>query len=239
MDNLGEIRTAVLSDLNASASSSLYPTATVNSAINSAYRKIGGLFKWPALQDALDTTTQADVEYYDAPSNWRPNSMWRLKVGDVPYGIKPDFSPQVFKDYLDWKDNDNADLTEKRWAKQWLRFFINPTPTEAGLEVCVWGYKNVDKLTEDASETMFTNNMPEGNEAIRLEAVAILKKKGELIDDGLMASAEAKQILIVSFDKISKEDIKNEKINPMLDVPDFFARNGSQTAPNGKFNQVV
>ena len=54
MDNLGEIRTAVLSDLNATSSSSLYPTATVNSAINSSYRKIGGLFKWPALQDALD-----------------------------------------------------------------------------------------------------------------------------------------------------------------------------------------
>lgn len=239
MDNRGEIRTAVLSDLNASSTSSQYPEATVNLAINRAYRKIGGLFKWPALQDALKTTTQANIEYYDAPENWRPNSMWRLKVNGVPYGDAPDFSPQTFKDYLDWQDNENADLTQKKWAVQWLRYFINPVPTVADLQICVWGYKNVASLDADATETIFTGNMPEGNEAIALEASAILKKKGELPEDGNMFSVEAKQILIVSFDKISREGSKYEKINPMLNVPDFFAKNGTQVAPNGKFNQVV
>lgn len=239
LDNLGDIRTAVQSDLNVSSTSSLYPSDTIDSAINRAYRKIGGLFKWPSLQDALDTTTQANIEYYDAPTNWRPNSMWRLAVDNTPYGEKPDFSPQLFKDYLDWKDNDNADLTEKKWGVQWLRYFINPTPTVAGLEICVWGYKNVETMTVDGSETIFTDNMPEGNEAIALEASAILKKKGELPEDGTMFSTEAKQILIISFDKISKEGSKYEKINPMLNVPNFFPGNAGQIAPNGKFNQIV
>ena len=237
MDNREDIREAVLSDLNASSTSSLYPEATVNLAINRAYRKIGGLFKWPVLQDAQKSLSQKNIEYYDVPSNWRPNSMWRLTVDGVPYGEKPDFSPQTFADYLNWQDNENADLTDKKWAVQWRRYFINPAPVSAGLVLVVWGYENVTALSSDSSETIFTDGMPEGNEAIALEASAILKKKGEMPQDGNMFSMEAKQILIVSFDKISKEASKYEKINPMLDVPDFFSTGGS--ANTGRFNITV
>jgi len=236
MDNLSDIRTTVLSDLNASNTSSLFPPATVDLAINRAYRKIGGLFKWPILQDAKKTTTQANIDYYDAPTTWRPNSIWRLEIGSTTWGQEPDFSPQTFKDYLDWKADSDNDLTEKRWAVQWRRYFINPTPTTADLVITIWGYENVETLTADADETIFTGNMPEGNEAIALEAAAILKKKGEDIKTGQMVSEEAKQILIISFDKIKKEASKYEKINPFIYVPDFYARsNKKQEYDIGRF----
>lgn len=227
MDNLGELREAVQSDLNVSSNSSLYPQATIDSAINRSHRKCGGLFKWPILQDALTTTSQANIDYYDAPETWQPRSLWRLTVNGTPYGIKPDYSPQVYKDFLDWLDNSNSDLTEKRWAVQWRRYFINPAPATAGLTICVWGLKNVTKLTLDADETIFTNNLPECNEAVVLEASAILKKKGELPQDGLMFSQEAKQILVVAFGKIKQESGKYEKVYPFLNVPNFYNNGGS------------
>jgi len=224
MDNLADLRTGVRSDLNVSSTSSLYPTDTIDLAINRAHRKLAGLFRWPILNDAKKTTTQANIEYYDAPEGWRPNSLWRLTVDGDPYGEYPDYSPQVYKDYLDWKDDaNNEGSTDKKWAVQWRRYFIYPTPTAASLVICVWGQKNVTTLTTAASETIFTNSLPEMNEAVVLEASAILKKKGELPEDGQMFSAEAKQIAIVAFDKIKKEGSKYEKIHPMLYVPDFFA----------------
>ena len=226
MDTFLEMQTALLSDVNASNTSSFYPTATIQLALNRAYRKVGGLFRWPALEDAKVTSTQASQEYYDAPSTWRPDSIWKLQVDDVYYGEDPDFSPMVFQDYLDWKDNDlNEGSTDKKWAVQHLRYFMYPTPTVAGSNnISVWGQKNVVAMTVDGSVTIFSYNSPECNEAIVLEASAILKKKGELDKPGEMLSMEAKQILIVAFNKIRQEQTKYEKTQPLFYVSDMFGR---------------
>lgn len=221
-DNLSEIRTIVQSDLNVTSSSSQFPPATIDSAINRAYRSGGSLFKWPALQDAKKTVTELNINYADAPTNWRPNSIWRLTIDGEPYGDEPDYSPLKFKDFLDWLDDDNAILTEKHWSVQWLRYFFNPTPSQAGLEICIWGQENVEKLTADNSETIFTDNLPECNDAIAKEATAILKHKGELPKTGELFSAEAKTIFALAFGKIKKESGKYVKVYPFLNVPNFF-----------------
>ena len=235
MNTFSEIRAVVLSDLNVSSTSSQYPTATVNSAINRAYVLSAGLFKWPILNDALKTTTQANVEYYDDPENWRPKSIWRLEVDGVPYGEAPDFAPMTFKDFLDWKsDSDNDDSTEKKWAVQWGRYFFYPAPTTAGKVITVWGQENVETLAGETDPTVFSYNQPECNEAIVKEAVAILKHKGEQPAEGQMISQSAKTILLLAFNRIKKEMSKYEKINPFLEVPDFFGK-GSTANNIGKF----
>ena len=225
MDNLGNFRTAIQSDLNVSANSSLYPSATIDLAINRAYVKCARLFRWPQLEDAKLTTTQANQEYYDTPDGWSPDSCYRLQIGTDYYGYEPDFSPMDFQDYLDWKaDSDNEDSTDKIWAVHGNQYFIYPTPTVANLVISIWGQKNITLLTLDASETIFTDNMPECNEAIVLEATAILKKKGEAEKSGELFSAEAKGILAVAFNKLKQEKSKYEKENPLLNVPDFFGK---------------
>jgi len=65
--------------------------------------------------------------------------------------------------------------------------------------------------------------MPECNEAIVLEAEAILKSKGEEDKAGEFRSLQAKQILVVAWNKIRQEQNKYERIKPYFDVPDFFS----------------
>ena len=224
MDTLSEMREVVQSDLNVSSTSSLFPSDTIDSALNRAYRKAGGLFRWPSLEDAKKTSTKEDHEYYDAPETWRPDSIFRLQVDGDQYGETPDGSPMNYADYLQWRaDSDNDNSTEKKWAVQWLRFFIYPVPDADGdNNICVWGMKNVEILDEDEDTTIFSYNSPECNEAIVLEAVAILKSKGEAEESSQFKSAEAKQILIVAFDKIRKEQSKYEKTQPFFEVGDMF-----------------
>jgi hypothetical protein len=238
MDNLGQLRTAIQSDITIGDESTLYPPATIDLAINRAYRKAGALFPWPELMDAKKTSTQTDQEYYDYPQTWRANSIWKLEVDGVRYGEDPDGSPLSFDDYLNWKE-DYPNSTDKKWANQWKRYFFSPVPTTNGSNnISVWGIMNVETLSEDADVTIFSYSSPECNEAIVLEAVAILKSKGEQEKSGEFRSNEAKQILAVTWGKIAKEMGKYEKIQPFFDIPDYFGGNGTRDM-TGKFNIKV
>lgn len=228
-----DLRKAVQSDMNINDNSSLYPPSAINLALQRSYVKSYRLFRWPGTEDAKKTTTQQDQDYYDAPDTFVPDSIWRVEVDGVMYGEGEDGSPLSFKDYLVWKSN-NPNSTEKKWAKQWTRYFISPTPSAAGIEICVYGQVNPDRLDDDSDETIFSNNLPECNEAIVLEAKAILKHKGQAPKEGEFYSAEAKGILSVAFSRIKQDGSLEKKNLPMFNVPDFFARN-NQTQVTGNF----
>ena len=218
------MKSALLTDLNASSNSSLYPSDTVQLALNRAYQKAATLFRWPMLSDAKTTSTVANNEYYDEPSTWRPNSTWRLEVGTTLYGQGDDGNPMNFSDYLIWK-SENANSTDTKWSVFNGFFFMYPIPTtNASSDITIWGQKNVTELANDGDVTIFSYSMPECNDAIVLEAGAILKKKGELEKVGQMYSDEAKQILILAFKKLSSEKAKYEKIQPGWDIQDYFGR---------------
>ncbi len=226
---------AVQDDLTVGDESTLYSPTLIKRAINRAYRKTGGLFPWPELQDAKKTSTQANQEYYDYPQNWRSNSVWKVVINDVRYGEDPDGSPLSFDYYLNWKE-DYPDDTEKKWANQWRRFFVWPVPTTAGTNnIVVWGIKVITDLSADADTTIFSYSTPEANEAIELEAVAILKSKGDNDKSAQFKSEEAKQILVVAWAKIAKEMAKYEKNMPFFEVPDFFGGGNSKDL-RGRFD---
>lgn len=230
MDTLADIREALQDDLTIGGESNLFTPALIDRAINRAYRKAGGLFRWPKLEDSKRTSTQTNQEYYDYPSTWRPDSIWRLIVDDEQYGEDPDGSPLAFEDYLIWRDNDDNDnSTEKKWANQNTRFFIYPVPTSSGTNnITVWGMKNITTLSDDSDTTIFSYNMPECNEAVELEALAILKGKGEDDKGGQFRSIEAKQILSVAFNKIKAEQAKYEKNQPFFEVTDMYRKTRSR-----------
>jgi hypothetical protein len=235
METFVDIIQAVQDDLNIGDESTLYSPVLVKRAINRAYRKVGALFPWPELQDALKTSTQIDQEYYDYPKTWRSNSIWKLVIDDERYGEDPDGSPLSFDDYLNWKE-DNPDSTDKKWANQWRRFFVWPVPTTQGNNnICVWGIKVISTLSADADETVFSFSTPEANEAITLEAVAILKSKEDQENASRFRSTEAKQILTVAWGKISKEMAKYEKNQPFFQVNDMFG-DGNSKDLRGRFD---
>lgn len=233
MNTLSEIRSTVKSDLNAGTNSSLYPNSRVDSAINRAYIKSARLFRWPALEDAKKTSTAEDQEYYDFPQNWSPDSIWRVEIDGNMYGEKPDGNPLAFKDYLIWKAN-NPNSTDKKWAVQYKRYFVWPVPTTAGSNnITIYGQQNVTELSDDADTTIWSYDMPECNEAVALEATAILKRKGEIKGD--MYSEEAKQILVVAFNKIKQEQMKYENNQPFFNVPNFFGKSSPKQQITGNF----
>src|SRR3990167_9046340 len=240
MNTLADIVEAVQDDLTVGTESALYNPTLIKRAINRAYRKAGALFPWPELMDAKKTSTQANQEYYDYPQTWRSVSIWKLTVldsdgNDDRYGEEPDGSPLSFDDYLAWKE-DNPDSTDKKWANQWRRFFIWPIPTTAGTNnISVWGIMNVTALSANGDTTIFSYSAPEGNEAIVLESVAILKAKGEQEKAGEFRSIEAKQILTTYWTKIRKEMAKYEKNMPFFDVQDFFGNSNSKDL-RGRFD---
>lgn len=235
MDTLENLRAAIQDDLTVGDESTLFSPILIDRAINRAYRKVAGLFPWPELQDAKKTSTQANQEYYDYPQNWRSNSIWKVVIDDVRYGEDPDGSPLSFDDYLNWKE-DYPDSTEKKWSNQWRRFFVWPIPTAQGdNNIHVWGIKVPSSLSNDSDTTIFTYSTPEANEAIELEAVAILKSKTDEDKSAQFKSLEAKQILIGSWDKIKKEMAKYEKNMPFFEVPDFFGGGNSKDL-RGRFD---
>lgn len=233
MDTFLQLIQAVQSDLNIDDNSTLFPLTTVKLAINRAYRKAGGMYFWPETEDAKKTSTVNGQEYYDYPTNWIPDSMFRLEVDNEQYGEGLDGSPLRFDDYLTWRrDEDNANSTEKKWSSQWRRFFIYPVPTTNGdNNITIWGSKVVPELVNNTDYTIFSYSMPQCNDAVVHEAVALLKAKGEKEQASQFRSVLAQQILVAAWDKIKKNQSKYEKNLPFMDVPDFFSNN-DQTVKN-------
>jgi len=221
MDTFLELIQAVQSDLTLGDESSFMPLATVKLAINRAYiNKVSAIFKWPQTEDAKLTSTESGLEYYEYPDKWRPNSIWKLVVDGTDYE-----DPLAFRDYEYEKNNDYPSGKTKIWTNKALKYFIAPVPTTNGdNNIEVHGQMIPDKLVSDNDLTLFSYNMPECNEAIVMEAVAILKAKGEDNGGSDFISKQAKQILVVAWGKIRQEMAKYEKTLPMFNVGDMFGR---------------
>lgn len=223
MDLFSELIQAVQDDLTIGDESTLFPLAVVKRAINRSYIKCGALFRWPETEDAQKTSSRSGWEYYDYPQNWRPDSIWKLTIAGVRYGEDPDGGPLAFEDYLVWKE-DNPDATDKKWANHWRRFFVSPTPTADGdFDMVIWGQRIVDQLEADGDVTIWSYSMPECNDAVVDEAVAILKNKGEEPKNGQFYSAKAQATLVIAWGKVRQENTKYKKIQPFFYVPDMFS----------------
>jgi len=224
METFLEIIQAVQSDLTIGDESSFMDLTTVKLAVNRAYRnKVSAIFRWPQTEDAQETSSIANTEYYDYPDYWRPNSIWKLVVDGIDYE-----DPLAFRDYKYERDYDYPSGIQKIWANKGLRYFISPTPTTNGdFNIEIHGMKIPVKLTADGDLTIFSLNMPELNEAIALEARAILKAKGEEEQSSQFASTEAKQICVTAWSKLRQEQAKYEKRLPQFNVSDMFGKGGS------------
>lgn len=239
MDTFLDLITAVESDLTIGDEVSFISRDTTKLAINRARIKCESAYKWPELQDAKQTTTQTGLEYYTYPQEFKTNSIFRLEVDSVQWGEDPDGSPMRYEDYLQWRgDTYNANSTDKNWSNQQRRYFIYPVPTTSTAVISIWGQKVGDELVNDADTTVFSYSAPEVNEAIVLEAKAILRGKAEQEQQGQFYSIEAKALLGIAWNKIKQESGKYEKTQPFFEVGDMFRSNGTGGSNNniGRFN---
>lgn len=228
MDTFEEIIQAVQDDLTVGSESSFLDENVIKRAINRAYRKAGGLFLWPETEDSKQTTVQDDSEYIDYPQTWRPNSVWKLVVNGTDYG-----DPLVFKDYLYEKEESHPNTETNIWSNNWRRYFADPAFDAADV-VKVYGQKVVTALSADGDTTIFSYSLPEGNEAIVLEAREILKAKGDVSKTEGILSPGALQLLSTAWKKIADGMKKYEKTLPLLEVTDMFA----PTNPGRKDNNI-
>lgn len=227
MDVFSDLVEAVQSDLTIGADSSLFDLTTAKLAINRAYLKIAGMFKWVETRDALKTSSQNGHEYYEYPDNWRTDSIWKLTVAGKDYG-----DPLAFADYQYELENNLPSGLTVMWANHNRKYFLFPVPVTTGdNDISIWGYRSVDELVGDSDPTIFSYTMPEVNEAIVMEADAILKFKGEVmqmirrlyITGSDLLNTEAQQIVATAWTKVSQEQAKIARTTPIFNVPDMFA----------------
>ena len=246
VNTFAEMLSTLQSDLTVDATSSLFDPNTASLALARSYRKIAAMYKWPATRDAKKTSTVAGQEYYDYPTNWRPDTIWKLMVDGVDYG-----DPLALKDYYLEQENNYPSGLTLLWGNQHNRFFITnnglPPQTNGDNNIVIFGFKVVDPLVNPTDVTIFSYNMPELNEAIILEASAILKQKGEImqvlrrlyISGSELLSYQATSIVNAAWQKIAQENAKYEKTIPMFQVPNLFpggrSRNNIQWSI-GNFN---
>jgi hypothetical protein len=234
MDLFSDMIQATQDDLTTGDESSLFDLPLVKRALNRSKRKAYALHRWAELEDAKRTSSLTDQEYYDYPQTWQPDSMWKLKVDGVDLG-----DPLTYHDYLYETENDFPSGKNSIWSSQWRRFFVRiekvaPT-TDGNNNMYIWGQDAGDSLVADSDTTIFSYSMPDCNEAIVLEAVAILKNKGEEEQTGQFRSLEAKQILGNAWNKIKQNQQKYVKTTPFFNVPDFFARRNKRDTNIGDF----
>ena len=237
MDDFNSLIDAVQSDLNINDDSDFNNLTAVKLAINRAKRKGEALFRWPGLEDGQKLSTKANQEYYDYPLDWRPFSIWKLWVDSDDNEFE---DPLVFKDYLFEKEQSFPAGKKTIWANQGKRFFFVidgvVVSSDGSENIKIWGIKtNTADLSEDDDETIFSHSIPICNEAIVLEAKAILKAKADQQQSGLFFSTDAKAIFTEEWGKIKQEMAKSEKTQPFFDVPDMFRGRGRGPQNTGNF----
>lgn len=225
-----ELENELISRLQVSSNSTLYPATRITSLIKNAYIWATQFAIWHDLVRAYYTDTTANYEYYDYPSNFRSESIIRLEVDDIEYKRKN------YEDYLRFK-KDNPNSTKKMFSSFGRQFFISPTPTTTGSgNLTVWGAIQADALTDSTSVPIFSYNKEEANEAVIKKALAVALVRS---DANLAKTEEIDAVTILT--KLSLDEAKNTQRNqrlshPMFEIPDYFGTSGIADIGNFSVN---
>lgn len=220
MQTRSDMETELQRQLQSASNSTLFPSARLTELIQNAYLSATTLFKWLALARAKTTSTTTigvndDVCYYDYPSEFRTNTIFRIQIDGKEYNRKS------FESFLDYR-NRNINSTKRIFANYQRFFFISPN-TEAGSNnLDAWGIIQAPALSEASSETIFSGNADEGNMAVVSLALSVAVKK---IDPKLSEREKADALgtlLKLNTDEWAEYARDQQLDNPMFEVPDFF-----------------
>jgi len=224
-----DIKTKLQPKLYAVGTSSYFTATRIESQINDSYLTVAAARQWPDIKRGFVTSTIANQDYYDYPSNCQSESVFKISVdGDSSYA-KWDF--EDFMKYIE----DNPTATNKMFAEYGRQLFIFPTPLTNGTgNLILWGIIQAAALTDDGDVTMFTDWSDVLNEAIEQDAYSNLIQNLDA-NKSLAALTNSEKIINKEYKKIADRLQRKLKNEPQFDVPDFY---GSSSNTNiGGFNR--
>lgn len=221
MQTRSDLEQELLSQLMAADNSSLYSASRLTSLIKNAYLWATNLFIWNDLVRAKCTSTIAGNDYYDYPEEFRSDTIIRVEIDGEPYD-------QInYEDFLDFR-RDNPNSTEKLFANFGRQLWVFPTPTANGANnMDLWGAIQADPLVNSTDVPIFSGNKESANESVVRKGFSVAIKRS----DSTLSQSEEKAA-VAELGRLNAIEVKGRqrqkrKNKPMLNVPDFFAQQGS------------
>lgn len=162
----GEFLTELNARIAAAKVAGLWTDTQKKAWINTAIQRVCDFRPWKFLELAKTTTTKEDQEYYDEPTDFKTNSIYYMEVDGEEY---------VKKNWERYQEYKAAESTEKIFAAHNGFYFINPTPTEAGKTVDIYGIRIATKLVNDNDRPITPSEFDES--IIKLALVTCLQKE--------------------------------------------------------------
>lgn len=129
---LSEFLTELNNRIAAAKVSGFWTDTAKEQWIYEAVVRVCNFRRWKGLELAKSTTTKANQEYYDYPSDFKTNSIYYMEVDGKEYDEKS---------WDDYQEDKAVKSSAKIFASHDGFYFINPTPTTAGLTIDIWGIK--------------------------------------------------------------------------------------------------
>lgn len=170
MTALSTYRTNLENLLSTVNLSGFFTDAMKDAWLNQAGRRVYNFKKWPWLNHALKTQSEANGEYYEQSSRFKKGSIFRITVGE---GTEEKEYPVVSWDL--YKQTKEEGLSDKVSAILGNQYFIYPILTEANKVIGTYGNLKWVELSGDSDESI---NPEEYDEAIiKLAFASALKKE--------------------------------------------------------------
>jgi len=161
-----ELLTELNNRIAAAKVSGFWSDAMKKQWINNAGERACNYRRWKALEYALKTITKANQEYYDYPDEFQENSIYYIEV---------DGKEHIEASWDDYKEYRESGSSDRVVASHDGFYFINPTPTEADLELAIWGVRKWVKLVNDGDESILPSKFDEA--IIKLALATCLQKE--------------------------------------------------------------
>lgn len=122
--------------------------------INMAVDRIVNFKNWKVLETKITATTIKNQEKYTHPATLKTNSIFMIKVDGEIY---------IKKSWVEYQDLKTKRVSDKIFSIYGGEIYINPTPTETGKTIEIFGFKRPLKLTMEDYKTgtvAVTNGSP-------------------------------------------------------------------------------
>ena len=208
--NIGDIQEEFLIRNNRTTTDAFITDTILNDWVREAHRWVAGYKKWPFTEGRASTTFASLVTDEDGllrgeyPEGWKSDSIRIMRIGGKSVD-KKDYAK--FRQFLE----DNESATDRFFSDFGRQYFVNPNIDLSGT-VTAWGQylpANFD-ITDETSETIFTEGNDDGNEAVIEKAIGYAYKRDGKKRESLEQNLVAKQILDELWENIKQEQSVNQ-----------------------------
>lgn len=225
---------AILDDISVLSTDAFFSTALIKRAINRAYKWAAGLRNWPQTEETYYRDSEAGLNYYNYPTNFKTDSIKEL------YYNGEEYSKTLWKEYRKYM-RDNPTGQDKIFSDLKRQYHINNNITIAtitnGIEIT--GHLIPSSLVNGSDTTLFVGDA-NVEEAILKKSLSILYKKarGQMYDRGVTMEDEAKELLGDAWKQVmaAQGDYKSKDAVVFNQVDILPTSRGARRSNRGNFS---